>query len=449
MKVLILSHISELLGGAERSMLDVVELWVKDYGIEPELILRKPIRSLAGELQKRGWKYHVMDYTFWSDARPPVDSESKFRQASQNTMAVLEIEKIIKKTKPDVVMTNSMVSPWAGVAAHYQGVPHIWFVREYGDLDHGRLFEIGREKTWQDVGKLSSVVITISQALAGHLAKYMPKEKIRILYNPFNIDEIQVKADEPIANPYRKGDSLKLVIIGNLSPSKGQHEVVEAVGRLNDEGFNIELCIVGDKGPDKYLKTVKQSIKKHKIKRKVHFVGRHINPLPFVKNADVCLMTSRREAFGRVTFEYLVLGKPVVGANSGATPEMVKDGVNGFLYKAGDIESLTGSIRKYAIQPNLIAEHGPASVKRAQAMMAGEYNAKDLYTYITEAIKNFKPEQPLHISHQWLSYPTLAQQYIDDTRAISLKIILKQRSRRKAKWIYKNLRTSIAKKTGK
>lgn len=449
MKILVLSHISELLGGAERSMLDVVELWSKQYKVEPEFILRKPIKSLAAELQKRGWKYYVLDYTFWSDARPPIDSESKFRQASQNTSAVLEIEKIIQKTRPDVVMTNSMVSPWAALAAYYQGVPHVWFVREYGDLDHGRIFEMGRQKTWQDVGRLSTVIVTISEALAAHLSRYMPAEKIRILYNPFNIKEIISKAKSEKVKPFRRADSLKLVIIGNLSPSKGQHEVVEAVGRLNDEGLLVELCIVGDKGPDKYLKTVQKSIRQHKLRRKVHFVGRHPNPLPYVQAADIGLMTSRREAFGRVTFEYLVLGKPVVGANSGATPEMVEDGVNGFLYEVGNIDSLVAAIKKYATNRGLIDKHGAASTKRAEAMMKGEYNAKDLYKYVTKAIKSFQPEQPLNITHQWLCYPELAQQYIDDTRAISLKVILRRRSLRKAKWIYKNVRTSIAKRTGK
>lgn len=449
MKVLFLSHISELLGGAERSMLDVVELWVKEHGLEPEFILRKPIKSLGGELQKRGWKYYVLDYTFWSDGRPPVDSEGKFRQSWQNTTTVLAIEKIIQKSKPDVVMTNSMVAPWAAIAAYYQAVPHVWFVREYGDLDHGRQFLMSRQQTWEDVGKLSTIVVTISEALAAHLAKYMPKDKIRILYNPFNVDEISQRAAESASSPFKSKDSLKLVILGNLSPSKGQLEVVEAVGRLNDEGLNVELCIVGDRGPDNYYQQVKKAIKSHKLKKQIHFVGRQANPLPYVRLADVGLMTSRREAFGRVTFEYLALGKAVVGADSGATPEMVKDGVNGYLFKPSDPASLATAIKKYVTQPGLISKHGQASAERAKAMLNGEYNADDLYQAVQAAVKNYQPEQPLHISHLWLDNPNLAEEFINDTRTLTLKTLLRQRAKRRAKWIYKNTRTSIAKKTGK
>lgn len=150
-KILVLSHISELLGGAERSMVDVFDYWAARYNIEPEFIVREPVKSLGPALDKRGWKYHALNYTFWSDGRPPVHPQQILHNAAQNARAVQAIEEIIAKSKPDVVMTNSIVCPWAALAAQNARVPHVWFAREYGDLDHGRVFEIGREKTWQDI----------------------------------------------------------------------------------------------------------------------------------------------------------------------------------------------------------------------------------------------------------------------------------------------------------
>ena len=60
--------------------------------------------------------------------------------------------------------------------------------------------------------------------------------------------------------------------------------------------------------------------------------------------ADVVLMCSRREAFGRVTVEGMKLGKPVIGTRSGGTPEIVQEGETGFLYAPGDAQELAAKI---------------------------------------------------------------------------------------------------------
>src|SRR5680860_180215 len=186
-KILVLSHISDLKGGAEMSMLDTFDYWSEHYNIEPEFIMRQPARALADALNDRGWKYYALNYTFWSDAVPPVKSYDIFRSALNNSKAIFDIEEIIKTSKPDLVMTNSIVAPWAAVAASFQKVPHAWFVREYGDLDHGRVFEIGRESTFEDVSTLSDLVITNSITLANHVKQYVDDKKVTTLYTPFKL----------------------------------------------------------------------------------------------------------------------------------------------------------------------------------------------------------------------------------------------------------------------
>lgn len=450
MKALVLSHISELLGGAERSMLDVFDAWAKERGVTPEFIVRKPVKSLGGEFDKRGWKYHAVEYTFWSDGRPPESAEAKFKQAAANARAVFEIEGIIKSSKPDIVMTNSVVCPWAAIAAYFQGVPHVWFVREYGDLDHGRIYEIGRAGTLADVGTMSDIVATISEALARHLGNYMDPAKLQVLYNPFNMEEISAKAAESVPSPYRHDGCLKLVITGNLAPSKGQLDVIEAVGELVQDGKNIELCVIGAAGEADYMAAIGAAIKQFGIADRVHLLGRQANPLAYVAMADVGIMTSRMEGFGRVTFEYITLGKPVVGANSGATPEIVPNGKAGTLYTAGDNNELIKAIRGYAEHPERIAAHGAYALAHARSMMTGEYTAKKLFDRVDALLKHPPaPKVPLHYAHAWLEYTQLAEQYLQEAGAVSLKNIVRQRGRRKLKRIYQNVRTSVAKRTGK
>ncbi len=450
MKVLVLSHISELLGGAERSMLNVFDHWADHYQVEPVFILREPIKSLAKAITDRGWQYHALDYTFWSDGNPPKNDTDMAYNLQRNKRAVSSIEKLIDQLKPDAVMTNSVVCPWAALAAHNRSVPHVWFVREYGDLDHGRVYEIGREKTYEDVDALSCLVVANSQTLATHLQKYIAPEKVVTLYNPFDINAIQAMARKSVRTPFKRKKSCKFVITGNLAPSKGQHEAIMAVAELHrKERADVELCIIGKSGDPQYQKQLNDIVATNGLSGRVHFVGYQQNPLAFVALADVCIMASRREAFGRVTFEYLAAGKPIVGANSGATPEMIQDGHNGYLYESGDSKSLMKALAHYTDDPSLIKLHGERSQILARHMMQGDKNIDTLYTRLTKALSAFKPNQtPINfIVHRDQLEQKLDKKLRHNTSALHVRT--KRVARRYAKAVYVRARSYKTKVTGK
>lgn len=448
-KILILSHISEYVGGAEKSLLDVVDSWSAKNAIEPVFILKKPVGSMKQAIDKRRWRHYGVEYTFWSEGNPPKTSEKKYVAALKNTRAIQKIEKIIEREKPDVVITNSVVCPWAAIAAYYQKIPHVWFVREYGDLDHGRIFEIGRSKTLEDVGNLSELVVANSKTLSDHLSKYIDQYKLTVLYNPFDISDLKKKSEAAVNNPYKYKDSLKLIITGSPAPSKGQLETIQAVARLNQEGFNVELCLVGANGPKDYRNKLVKTIKDNKIGKKVHRVGHQVNPLAFTRLADIGIMASRKEAFGRVTFEYMAVGKPVIGSDSGATPELVANGENGLLFKPGDVGSLADCIKKYLENKELIEKHGQRSKIKAEEMLDGRYNSDEVYKKIIGLIQSDSRLQryaPINYTHKWLEYPQLANDFIIETGKISIKKLFYKRARTKLGVTKRKLRRT-AKKT--
>ncbi len=443
MKVLIISHSSEL-GGAERSMIDVFDYWTKHYDVEPHFIIRKPLNSMVPELKKRGWSYHALYYTNWSQRTPSKRAEDVFRNARYNAQAVKDIEKIIEKIQPDLVMTNTIVAPWAAIAAYFRRIPHVWFVREYGDIDHQHVFELGRERMMQDIETLSDMVITNSETLANYVKQYIKTLEVRPLYMPFDIEYLEQKSLQENNNPYKFEDSLKLVITGRIAPSKGQEEAAKAVGELNKRGYNTELCVIGTPADPKDAEALNQVIENYGISDKVHLMGHQSNPLAIIKYADIGVMASRQEAFGRVTFEYMVMGLPVVGANTGATPELIKDGVNGQLYKKGNTKSLIAQVLKYAEDSTLVRRHGAAAKKRARQMMSGQYNIDHFAAAIDKLLASkHRDKQPLNFARRWLDYPLVAQQYIEDSKVISLKRLLKIRIRARLKALYLKV-TSLA-----
>ena len=63
-------------------------------------------------------------------------------------------------------------------------------------------------------------------------------------------------------------------------------------------------------------------------------------------SSDIVLVCSKSEAFGRVTIEGMFSGRPVIGARSAATAELIKDGVNGLLYDPGNPGDLADKIKR-------------------------------------------------------------------------------------------------------
>jgi glycosyltransferase involved in cell wall biosynthesis len=153
-------------------------------------------------------------------------------------------------------------------------------------------------------------------------------------------------------------------IVGRIVKNKGQEDAILAVSELKKQGIDIDLWIVGE-GDYNYKKYLKKLIRKHNIETNIKFLGRILPPFEIVKKADVCLMCSKSEAFGRVTIEYMKLGKPVIASNSGANPELIKEEFNGFLYKTGDFKDLAEKIKYFYNNPEEIKRMGGNAQKFA------------------------------------------------------------------------------------
>lgn len=83
-------------------------------------------------------------------------------------------------------------------------------------------------------------------------------------------------------------------------------------------------------------------------------------------------MCSRNEAFGRVTVEALKLGKPCIGANSGGTPELIRDGWNGLLYETGSPSSLAEKIEVLYWNKSLREELAKSAYHWANSTLSSE-----------------------------------------------------------------------------
>lgn len=385
--VLFLSH-SASIGGAELNLLEIMEHIPehRDKLVLPYVVLPGE-GSLTERLRNLPAAVHVVGFQTWVEHKHLGPTESQSLNAL-NMNAIIRMTRIVEDFKPDVVFTNTLVIPWGGIIAKAWGVPHILSINEYGDLDHGFTFDYGYTDSLKILNDLTDKFLVNSKAVQAHVTKVIPARKTEQLY--YNvIDSKQQITGRTEEIRFKNKNALKLIISGRVMPTKGQFDAVKALNILRQAGNEVELIILGPVGSETYSEEIKAHIKKHKLENYVHMLGHRDNPHDYVALADIFLMCSRNEAFGRVTVEAMYLSKPIVGTKSGGTQEIITDGVSGYLYEPGNVEELVQKIIKLAKAPATIKKMGAAARKEALSKFQNDYY-EQLYKNLETAKHNDK-----------------------------------------------------------
>ncbi|MGC8581678.1 MAG: glycosyltransferase family 4 protein [Thermoplasmata archaeon] len=153
---------------------------------------------------------------------------------------------------------------------------------------------------------------------------------------------------------YREWDHINFGYIGRIIPAKGIHLLIKAFSSINKE--NITLKIYGTTGKNRYY--LEKIAKNSNILFMEGFDNRNIDYI--LNSIDVLVVPSIwYENSPLVIQEAFMKGIPVITSNIGGMAELVKDGINGFLFTPGDIESLKGKILAIAQNPSILNNVNP------------------------------------------------------------------------------------------
>ena len=121
---------------------------------------------------------------------------------------------------------------------------------------------------------------------------------------------------------------------------------VMIAAQLKAEGYRIKINMYGE---GKERSRIQNMVQHHGVEDEIHFMGVYANTeiIQAMRAHDIFLMTSdRREGWGAVVNEAMANGcVPVVSDAVGCAPYLIRDGVNGLLFKSGDVDSLTNKVR--------------------------------------------------------------------------------------------------------
>ncbi|AJE03478.1 glycosyltransferase [Geobacter pickeringii] len=162
--------------------------------------------------------------------------------------------------------------------------------------------------------------------------------KIEVIYNGFKVDGV---AQIPVQNPFASGGRV-VGIVANMNRSvKRVEDFVEAAAIIYRNQPDTRFLIVGD-GPQREELTA--LARARGLNGSIFFSGRVDNPFGFIRSFDVGVITSETEGFCNAIIEYMACGVPVVTTNVGGNPELVEEGVNGFLVPPACPDELAAKI---------------------------------------------------------------------------------------------------------
>ena len=191
----------------------------------------------------------------------------------------------------------------------------------------------------------------------------LPRNRFQMIYN--GVDLSRVKADPRLAARFRERYSIpaERAIVTQVSwiiPEKGIADFLETARLVLRQNRNVQFVLVGDgANREQYVKDAAAM-----------GLGDHITWTGMVDDpfgegvfhaADVVCQFSRwEEVFGWMIAEAMAHGKPVVATRVGGIPELITDGVTGYLVDRGDAPAMSDRILKLLADPELRARMGEA-----------------------------------------------------------------------------------------
>lgn len=173
-----------------------------------------------------------------------------------------------------------------------------------------------------------------------------------------------------------------VLYVGRMNVDKNLETIISAIPYVLKK-INAHFLFVG--GGDDLPKIIKQA-KKLDVERQVTFLGpvpHDSEDLPQIYQvASIFAIASTIETQSIVTLEAMASGLPMVAANSGALPELVKDGVNGFLFPAKDPEIMADKIIKILLNDKLAL-----NMKKAALTSVSKHQIQDCLALIENKYK--------------------------------------------------------------
>ena len=382
MKILYYNHTGQV-SGAERVLLMILSRLDRNR-FEP--VVACPTEGkLIGMVSELGIRTIGLEQL---EARFTWRVGKLFRYLASFARVISNARSLIIDEQPEVIHANSIRAGLVMSAASFGlATPVIWHAH---DILPRHPLSIAIRFFACASGRNS--ILAVSQAAAGrfrgNLIRWFSRRvPIRVIHNAVDLERFQPNSESrrEIRHALGLAEKDRVVgIVGHLTPTKGQLELIEAFAAISREIPDAALLVIGEslfnRGDD-YLKSLRRAASLSAGTDRVRFLGARDDVPALMRGLDLLVVNSHTEAFALTVLEGLATGTAILATAVDGTLEMIRHGENGWLVPARDQQTLAEAMLLLLGDQNLREQLGSNGRRDAIARFSMERFATEIHSF--------------------------------------------------------------------
>ncbi len=391
-RVLLVDHVSKVLGGAEVNVLELLahpgvrEAWEVTVACAPDSPLARGVDPLLWPRRDHAFAPALNELRVVGRRFNPL---AKLRAWQEMQHASHRLRALASELRPDVLLSCTNKDHFvAGAVARDLGIPSAWWVNDILSADFfgwpvRRAFVSRARRLRPHLAAVSGF------GRAALLREGVPSDAIRTVHNGIPLARYQRDERRPLrAQLGLKPEEPLAGIVGRITPWKGQDIVLRVANQWIREGYPGHFAIIGaafnEDAP--FEAHLRETAGKYGILDRFHFVPFQPDIVSALSSLDFLLHASTKpEPFGRVLIEAMAVGVPVIGARGGGVPEIVTDGLDGALVTPGDVSGYVHALER-GLRPGVSKGWTEAGCRTVRERFGMDRVFSDWHRLLTDAI---------------------------------------------------------------
>ncbi|BBH53673.1 glycosyltransferase family 4 protein [Fluviispira sanaruensis] len=295
------------------------------------------------------------------------------KQARISIKDILNLSKIIKKYNYNIIHTHTRQDVWlvSLTLFFYKNVKQIFSLYMSAPSKKGLIHRL-------IYGQVSAIASS-SELLNENIKTNYPlkPEQVYLLRYGRDLDLYQKypQDSEELRKKWNTSkDDIVIATMCRIDPAKGVREIAEAILHLKPEiKSKIKIWIMGEPTllqtspsglpifePAAYELYIwlKEFVSLPTVENRIQLIPFQSDIIPFLNAMDIFVLGTYEETYSLSVIDAMSMGLPVIGTNSGGTPEQVKHLERGILVSPKSSLEIANAITKYIENPQLIIDHG-------------------------------------------------------------------------------------------
>ncbi|MDG4982423.1 glycosyltransferase family 4 protein [Lactococcus lactis] len=378
-KILIISGIPPKGGGSNLALIENILRLREKFDF---LVVAPRAGDFTEKLQQLGIHFVIIKSRTWTHRRDRTGKLRVFNRLIKmiyNLRADFNIIKLHRKEKFSLIYINISATNVGAIAANYLKLPLLWHLREYSSEDQNVSFDF---PNFVAHSMRKATLIPISESVKDYYSNFIGNAA---KFHKIN-DGIESENYEEIA-PLEQTipETLRLTFLGGYEESKRLLDVLEAIKILKEKHKKLYLNVFGS-GYQENIKFYSELAERLGISDIITFHSFAENLEEIYQNSHV-VISARTEAFGRVVAEGLCSGRIVIGTNTGASPELIENEKNGYLFELKNPQDLAKVLEKVSQNWTSLVAYTNQSRKSYISRFSSRITAENLEKLLNQELE--------------------------------------------------------------